>query len=53
MNKSIGLLLIILISILFSCATTQQEQVESKDANTYHQLGIIYLQKGDFNQAEV
>ena len=51
MNTSIRLLLITLVSFLFSCATTQQEQVESKDAKTYTQLGIAHLQKGDFDKA--
>ena len=51
MNTSIRLLLIILLSFLFSCATTQQEQVECKDANHCHQLGLTHIQKGDFNQA--
>ena len=51
MNTSIRLLLIILLSFLFSCATTQQEQVESKDAKTNYLLGMTHIQTGDFNQA--
>jgi Tfp pilus assembly protein PilF len=46
------LISIIIIPVLFSCATTQQKQVESKeDAKTYYQLGITHVQKGDFDQA--
>lgn len=51
MNTSIRLSLTILLSLLFSCATTQQEQVQCKDANTCHQLGFTHIQKKDFNQA--
>jgi Flp pilus assembly protein TadD len=49
--KSTMVISIIIIPILFSCATTQQEQVECKDANTCHQLGLTHIQKGGFNQA--
>ncbi len=49
--QSMMIILIITIPILFSCATTQQEQVECKDANTCHQLGMTHIQKRDFNQA--
>jgi len=41
---------IIIIPILFSGATTQQKQIESKDASTYFELGLTHIQKGDFDQ---
>ena len=53
-NKIYRLMMVISIiisPILFSCATTQEEQVECKDANHCHQLGLTCIQKGDFNQA--
>jgi tetratricopeptide (TPR) repeat protein len=45
------MLLIIVIPILFSCATTQQKQVESKDAQLYNNRGITYTAKGQYDQA--
>src|SRR4030067_264488 len=45
------MLLIIVIPILFSCATTQQKQVESKDAQFYNNRGIAYAAKGQYDQA--
>jgi tetratricopeptide (TPR) repeat protein len=51
MNTLIRLLLTILLSLLFNCATTQQEQVESGDAKTNYLFGMTHLQTGDFNRA--
>jgi tetratricopeptide (TPR) repeat protein len=45
------MLLIIVIPILFSCATTQQKQVESKDAQFYNNRGIGNAAKGQYDQA--
>jgi len=46
-----GIMVIIIVQLLFFCAPTLQVQVESKDAKTYHQLGLTYAEKGDFDQA--
>ena len=49
--KSMMLTSIIIISILFSCATTQEKQSESKDANFYNIRGVDYGEKGQYDQA--
>ncbi len=49
--KSMMLISIIIISILFSCATTRQKQSESKDANFYNSRGVDYGEKGQYDQA--
>jgi len=41
---------IIFIFILFSCASTQQKQSESKDANLYYNRGHAYGEKGQYDQ---
>lgn len=41
--KSMMLISIIIIPILFSWATTQQKQVESKDAQFYNNRRAIYV----------
>ncbi len=51
LSKSMMVILIILSPALFSCATTQQEQVECKDANICHQLGLTCVQQRDFDKA--
>ena len=45
------MLLIIFIPVLFSCATTQQNKVESKDADAYCNRGMAYMNKGQYDQA--
>jgi tetratricopeptide (TPR) repeat protein len=45
------MLLIIIIPILFSCATTQQKQGESRDAGFYINRGNDYFDKGQYDQA--
>jgi len=51
LNTSIRSLLIILISLLFSCASTQQKQNESRDAEFYNNRGADYFEKGQYDQA--
>jgi tetratricopeptide (TPR) repeat protein len=41
----------IVIPMLFSRATTQQEQVASKDAQFYNNRGIAYAAKGQYDRA--
>jgi tetratricopeptide (TPR) repeat protein len=50
-NNSIQVILIIACSILFSCATTQQTQLNSRDADVYINRGLAYCQKGQYDQA--
>jgi tetratricopeptide (TPR) repeat protein len=45
------MLLIIFIPLLLSCASTQQKQVESKDAKFYNNRGVAYFAKGEYDQA--
>jgi tetratricopeptide (TPR) repeat protein len=51
MNTSVNLLLIILIFLLFSCATTQQKEGESENAQFYVNRGDAYYGKRQFDQA--
>ncbi len=51
LRKFMVLISIIIIPILLSCATTQQKQVESKDANFYFNRGTAYIAKGQYDQA--
>ena len=51
MNTSLRLLLIIPISLLFSCASTQQKQVESGDAEFYNSLGTASAKIGQYDKA--
>ena len=50
-NKSIGIILPIVIFLLFSYASAQQKQDEPKDAKFYIDRGIAYAEKGQFDQA--
>jgi len=50
-NNSIGVILIVVCSILFSCATTQQTQLSSNDAVAYNNRGFDYFQTGHYDQA--
>ena len=45
------MLLIIIIPVLFSCASTQEEHVESRDAGFYNNRGIAKAEKGQYDQA--
>jgi len=49
--KSKMVILVIIIPILFSCATIQQKQGESRDAQFYNNQGAIYVAKGQYDQA--
>jgi tetratricopeptide (TPR) repeat protein len=56
--KPILIILPIVLSFLFSCASTQPKQDESRDAKFYNNRGIAFAEKGqydlaisDFNQA--
>ena len=51
MNKSIGIILPIVLFFLFSHASAQQKQNEPKDAKFYIDRGIAYGEKGQFDQA--
>ncbi len=46
-----SMLLIIIIPILFSCATTQQKQVEARDAEFYFNRGLTCYEKGQYDLA--
>src|SRR5208337_5688185 len=50
-NKSIGIILPIVLFFLFSYASAQQKQDEPKDAKFYIDHGIAYGGKGQFDQA--
>ena len=45
------LISVILVPILFSCATTQQKQSESRDAESYLNRGMEYGEKGQYDRA--
>ncbi len=49
--KSIWIILPIVLFFLFSCASTQQKQSESRDAKFYNNRGIAYGEKGQYDQA--
>jgi len=50
-NKSIGIILPIVLFFLFSYASAQQKQNEPKDAKFYIDRGITYGEKGQYDQA--
>jgi tetratricopeptide (TPR) repeat protein len=50
-NKSIGIILPIVLFLLFSYAFAQQKQDEPKDAKFYIDRAIAYGEKGQFDQA--
>jgi tetratricopeptide (TPR) repeat protein len=50
-NKSIGIILPIVLFFLFSYASAQQKQDEPKDAKFYIDRGIAYGEKGQYDQA--
>ena len=49
--KSMTVISIIFIPILFCCASTQQKQSEPKDAKGYYNRGCAYGEKGQYDQA--
>jgi len=50
-NKSIGVILSIVLFFLFSYASAQQKQDEPKDAKFYIDRAMAYEEKGQFDQA--
>ena len=50
-NNSNRVILIIACSILFSCATAQQTQWKSREAEVYNNRGFDYCQIGQYDQA--
>jgi tetratricopeptide (TPR) repeat protein len=50
-KNPIRVIFIIACSILFSCATTQQTQLKSRDAEVYNNRGFAYCQIGQYDQA--
>jgi len=49
--QSLMVILVINISILSSYAPAQQKQVEPRDADSYTNRGIAYVEKGQYDQA--
>jgi tetratricopeptide (TPR) repeat protein len=49
--KSIWINLPIVFFFLFSCASTQPKQDESRDAKFYNNRGIAFAEKGQYDQA--
>jgi len=50
-NKSFGIITLIIFSFLLSCASTQQKQIGSRDAEVYYKQGSDYLIRGQYDQA--
>jgi len=50
-NKSFGIITLIIFFFLFSCASTQQKQIGSRDAEVYYKQGSDYLIRGQYDQA--
>src|SRR5512139_183805 len=50
-SHSFRVILIFACSILCSCATTQQTQLKSRDAEGYNNRGFAYCQIGKYDQA--
>ncbi|MBN2246332.1 MAG: tetratricopeptide repeat protein [Candidatus Aminicenantes bacterium] len=51
MIKSISIILLMVLFFLFSCASTQQKQDESRDAKFYNNRGIAFAEKGQYDRA--
>ena len=49
--KSVWIILLIVLSSLFSCASTQPKQNESRDPKFYNNRGIAFGEKGQYDQA--
>jgi tetratricopeptide (TPR) repeat protein len=50
-NNSFRVILIIACSALFSCASTGQKQLKSRDAEVYNNRGFAYCEIGQYDQA--
>jgi Flp pilus assembly protein TadD len=50
-NNPIWIILPIVLFFLFSCATTEQKQSESRNPKFYNNRGIAYGEKGQYDQA--
>jgi serine/threonine-protein kinase len=50
-NNPIWIILPIVLFFLFSCATTEQKQSESRNPKFYNNRGIAYAEKGQYDQA--
>lgn len=46
-----GIILLIALFFLFSCASTGQKQTELGDGSAYNNQGIFYAKKGQYDQA--
>ncbi len=51
LHKFWPMFVIIIVPILFSCASTQPTQNESRDAKFYNNRGAAYGEKGQYDQA--
>jgi tetratricopeptide (TPR) repeat protein len=49
--KSISIILLMIPFLLFSCASTQPRQDESRDTKFYNNRGIAFGEKGQYDQA--
>ena len=50
-SKSTGVILLIALLFLLSCASTDQKQTELRDDLDYNKLGIAYAKKGQYDRA--
>jgi tetratricopeptide (TPR) repeat protein len=50
-NKTIWIILPLVLFCLLSCASTQQEKTGSRDAEFYNNRGIAYDKEGQYDQA--
>ena len=50
-TKTMGIILPIVLFCLLSCASTQQEKTESRDAEFYNNRGMAYDKEGQYDQA--
>ena len=50
-NNPIWIILPIVLFFLFSCATTEQKQSQSRNPKFYNNRGIAYGEKGQYDQA--
>ena len=50
-NKTIWIILLIILFFLLSCASTQEKKTESRDGDFYVKRGDAYDKKGQYDQA--
>jgi Tfp pilus assembly protein PilF len=50
-NNTIWIILLIVLFFLLSCASTQKEKTESRDADFYIKRGIAFCEKDQYDQA--